>query len=395
MNRKLHSFFDPTIGADSPNPGLDLEFDASNLPDLTDDTLKQERLERASTIPSSWYTHSSFHAFDIHSVFSTTWQYVGHESRIPEPGDYLSETVGGNPLIIIRADDGSLKAFYNVCRHRGGPLTMQACGSAKVLQCKYHGWTYLLDDSLRGVPRFNRTDLFDKRDFGLVPVAVESWADLVFVCLVPTRSLSVREQMKEFDKRIRPMSITDKHYHGREIYELACNWKVYVDNYLEGYHIPLVHPDLCDLLDYRSYVTEISPYYSLQYSPLKSEGHIHNAGSGDVFYFFVYPNFMMNILPGRLQINRVVATGYRSCRVIFDYYYDRLQTEEARQMIEEDYSFSRQVQEEDIEICEYVQRGLESNAYDRGRFSVDAEKGVHHFQSLLKDSYRNALGRSG
>ena len=181
MNRKLHSFFDPTIGADSPNGALDLEFDASNLPDLTDDTLKPERLERASTIPSSWYTHPSFHAFDRHSVFSTTWQYVGHESRIPEPGDYLSETVGGNPLI---------------------------------------------------------------------------------------------------------------------------------------------HPDLCDLLDYRSYVTEISPYYSLQYSPLKSGEHNPNAGSGDAFYFFVYPNFMMNILPGRLQINRVVATGYRSCRVIFDYYYD-------------------------------------------------------------------------
>ncbi|NNE71054.1 MAG: aromatic ring-hydroxylating dioxygenase subunit alpha [Rhodothermales bacterium] len=356
------------------------------MPDLSFETLKILPLARAETIPSSWYVDEGFHRLDRRLLFSDSWQYVGPASDLAEEGAYRADTVAGEPIVVVRDKENRLRAWYNVCRHRGGPLVTDTCGTARMLQCKYHGWTYKLDGSLRGVPRFDRTDLFDKRDFGLTPLQVTEWQGMVFVNL--GRGGSIEETVRGITDRIAPLDLSQMRFERRDLYDVACNWKVYVDNYLEGYHLPIVHPELCDLLDYRNYVTETYPTYSLQYSPLQEGDNIYGTPSGDAFYYFVFPNLMLNILPHRLQVNRIVPVTRDRCRVIFDYYYVR-GTDAS--MIKDDAEFSDRVQMEDVEICEHVQRGLESRAYDQGRFSADAEPGVYHFQCMLKAAYRTAL----
>ncbi len=365
------------------------------LPDVTSDILRVSPLEQSETIPSCWYTDQRFHDFEKDAIFLCTWQYVGVESQVPNAGDYILATVAGNPIIVVRSKEGVVQAFYNVCRHRGGPLAIEESGHVRVLQCKYHGWTYCLDGSLRGVPRFDRTELFDKKDYGLVPVEVCSWQGLLFVRLVDG-SVALETLMGGIPERIAPQQLNKLKFCRRVEYEILCNWKTYVDNYLEGYHIPLVHPELCKMLDYRAYTTELHRHYSLQYSPFRDpEGNnIYGAADGEAYYYFVFPNIMLNILPGRLQVNSVIPVQPNRCRVVFDYYYSDITSPEALRMIADDMKFSDEVQQEDIEICEHVQRGLASRGYDRGRFSAECEQGVYHFQSMLKDTYREVLTQS-
>lgn len=373
-----------------PDPTAPPAFTPADLPDVREEDLRVVPLPRAETIPSSWYVDPRLHDFEREAVFARTWQYVGHAARLSAPGDYLQATVAGNPLLVVRGQDDALRAFYNVCRHRGGPLVTTPCGRAKVLQCKYHGWTYLLDGSLRGVPRFDRTELFDRKDYGLVPVPVQAWQGLLFVDLTGAAP-PLAAVLDGIADRIAPMRLDATRFHTRVDYEVACNWKVYVDNYLEGYHIPLVHPELCDALDYRAYVTETHRYHSLQYSPFSGRENPYGYAEGTAYYYFVFPNLMLNILPGRLQVNLVEPLAPDRTRVRFDYYYDAPDAPGGARRIRDDLDFSDRVQQEDIEICEHVQRGLASRAYDRGRFSVEAEAGVYHFQSLLKEAYRAVL----
>src|SRR5437867_8949650 len=144
------------------------------MSDITQQDLQVLPLERAETIPASWYTDVRFHEFDKEVIFAGTWQGVGHLSRLRNAGDQIIATVAENPILVVRGEDHQVRSFYNVCRHRGGPLAMDDCNT-RVLQCKYHGWTYRLDGSLRGTPRFNRTELFDKTDYGLIPVNLDTW----------------------------------------------------------------------------------------------------------------------------------------------------------------------------------------------------------------------------
>jgi choline monooxygenase len=372
--------------------------DSSALSSLVSpSSLDVRPLAQAETIPSAWYTDARVLAFEGAAVFQKTWQYAADTSQLPDPGDFVTATVAGNPVLLVRGDDGAVRAFYNVCRHRGGPLAMTACGHATMLQCKYHGWTYRRDGTLRGVPRFDRTELFDKRDYGLVPVALAAWQGLLFVNLDPGAGPTLETVLDGIAARIAPMRADGLRFYRRVEYPVACNWKAYVDNYLEGYHIPLVHPELARVLDVRAYVTETAPHYSLQYSPFRDAGgeNVYGVADGEAFYYFVFPNTMLNLLPGRLQVNSVIPEGVDRCRVIFDSLYADTTSPEALQRIADDLDFSDRVQAEDAEICAHVQRGLASRGYDRGRFSVECEEGVYHFQTLLKAAFRDGLSRSG
>jgi choline monooxygenase len=173
-------------------------------------------------------------------------------------------------------------------------------------------------------------------------------------------------------------------------YEVACNWKIYVDNFLEGYHVPYVHPELMKLYDFRQYRTEVFEQYSLQWTALTAGDAPYEIKAGDcAYYYCVFPNYMLNILPGRVQTNLVVPLAPDRCRVEFGFYYRDVDGQAAQRAIAEDLEYSDRVQREDMDICEHVQRGVSSRAYDRGRFSVDAEAGVHHFQERLRVAYRD------
>lgn len=357
-------------------------------PRLDPDDLEPEALERASTIPSAWYVDPAFHAVDREAVFARSWQCVGRATEVSEPGMFITATVADDPVLVVRDKAGTLRAFFNVCRHRGGPLATAPSGCVKALTCQYHGWTYLLDGSLRGVPRWDRVDLFDKKEYGLLPLRVETWQGFVFVNL-DTAAAPLAETMRGIAERIAPLRLDALSFVKRVDYEVACNWKVYVDNFLEGYHVPYVHPELMKLYDFRQYATEVSDHWSVQWSPLAPGDAPYAIRPGDnAYYFCVFPNFMLNLLPGRLQTNLVVPLGPDRCRVEFGFHYLDTDGAAARRAIADDLDYSDRVQHEDIDICERVQRGLASRAYDRGRFSVEAEQGVHHFQLLLKRAYR-------
>jgi choline monooxygenase len=328
------------------------------------------------------------------AIFRKTWQYVGRTTELPEVGSHTVATVGKEPIIVVRGKDDVIRAFYNVCRHRGGPLATEN-GCSKMLQCKYHGWTYQLDGMLRGVPDFDRVELFDKKDYGLREVRLEEWEGLLFVAL-DEPIVPLKEMMSGVRERIKIVDLKSLKFHHRVIYDVHCNWKVYVDNYLEGYHVPLVHPELFKIYDFNLYRTDTFDWYSLQHSPLRADEVLYSKQvkegvAAEALYYFIYPNLMLNILPGRLQTNLVQPVSSDRCRVIFDFYYEDIESAEALKLIEEDIRFSDDVQAEDIEICELVQRGLSSSAYDKGRFSVKRENAVHHFQSLLKRQIKLSL----
>ena len=355
----------------------------SGSPYLTQETLRVDPIERACTIPSAWYTDPWFLELERKTVLSSFWHFVGHEGRIPDIGDQIVAELPWNPVVVVRGNDGVARAFYNVCRHRGGPIAIEDCRS-KMLQCKYHGWTYTLEGSLRGVPRFGRSDLFDKKDFGLVPLALQSWQGLLFARSTE-HAVSLVDLLDGVGETIKGhSSLPSLKFYRRVEYTIRCNWKVYVDNYLEGYHVPLVHPSLNSILDYQEYRTSVRRFSSLQQSPLSETDHSYGIQSGGrAFYFFIFPNFMMNILPGRMQTNLVLPLSHNEAKVIFEYYYqDTSRALEAR--IDEDIRASDLIQKEDVMICEHVQRGLGSSGYDQGRFSPEMEIGVYHFQSLLK-----------
>ncbi|MFN0177377.1 MAG: aromatic ring-hydroxylating oxygenase subunit alpha [Gemmatimonadales bacterium] len=361
---------------------------AGPLPPISDTDLRIDPIERSETIPSAWYVDPRFHEIDRDAIFAETWQGVGHQDMVAAPGQYFLATVADNPIIVLRDADGGLRAFYNVCRHRGGPLAIEPEGCVKALTCKYHGWTYLLDGSLRGVPQFDRTELFDKRDYGLVPIRLETWEGFIFVNLSAAPTAPLEDVLGGIRERIHPNRLATKRLVRRVDYEVGANWKVYVDNFLEGYHIPHVHPELNKALDYLSYRTEVAAWHNLQHSPLKADNVYTADQGGEAFYYWVYPNLMLNILPHRIQANLVLPNGPDRCRVIFWYYYDEPEAPGRDRQLAADLEYSDMVQFEDREICERVQQGLRSRAYDRGRFSVEMEAGVYHFQQLIKGSYR-------
>ena len=232
-----------------------------------------------------------------------------------------------------------------------------------------------------------KTQDFNVADIHLPQLAVRTWQGLVFAAVDEAAAPPFERFVGGIDARLGPDRGLERYgHHQRSAYDVACNWKIYIDNYLEGYHVPHVHPALNRMLDYRSYVTETADWHSLQWSPLESDPALY--GSGDALYYWLWPNTMLNILPGRLQTNRVVPLGVDRCRVEFDFYYPLDDSDEGQARRAADLQFSDEVQNEDLGICEDVQRGMASGSYVPGRLNPLRESAVHHFQELLRAAYR-------
>ena len=320
-------------------------------------------------------------------MFARSWQLVSRAEKLAQVGDHVVAEIAGRPIILVRGDDKVLRGFFNVCRHRAGPLALTD-GNAKQLQCKYHGWTYTLAGQLRAAHEMKEAEGFDMSCIHLDAIQVAEWEGLVFAAL-KAPAATLEQLLAGIRERIRPIEPAKFRFHSHVSYDVACNWKAYVDNYLEGYHLPHVHPGLNKLLDYREYTTQTAEWYSYQHSPL--DGSQGPYADGEAHYYFIYPNMMLNILPGRLQTNRVVPVSAGKCRVLFDYYYADTESASAKKMIAEDLAFSDEVQKEDMGICQRVQQGLESGSYTAGRISPKRESGVHHFQELVRAAYRAAV----
>ena len=351
-------------------------------------------LAEASTIPASWYVDARIAELEARVVFSRTWQMVGRVEQVEKPGKFITANIAGEPIVVVRGDNGVLRAFYNVCRHHAAAVVTEDCGQASILRCPYHGWSYGLDGSLKGTPEFEGVENFDRGQNGLIPVRVESWENFVFVNLDP-HAAPLENFLGGLVKKVAPLEIAKLHYFERRVYDIHCNWKVFVDNYLDGgYHVPHLHKGLNSVLDYKQYTIENEDRYCLQSSPMVSSGADQATGAtrkGDrAWYFWQYPNLMINCYEGYMDTNLVLPVDVDHCRVIFDFYFGDV-SEARRGYNEQSVAVGAKVQEEDLGICEAVQQGLKSRAYDAGRLSVRREAGEHLFHRLLAADLKQGL----
>jgi choline monooxygenase len=355
-------------------------------------------LERAWTIPAPWYHDPRVADLEDQGVFAKTWQAVGRADEVRDKGQFFTAAIAQEPLVVVRGHDAQLRAFYNVCRHHAATVVTEEHGCADKFRCPYHGWTYSTEGALKGMVEFEGVADFDRAQNGLVPVRVETWENFVFVNLNP-QAAPLREFLGRVVDLVAPLRWPEKlHFFGRRVYELNCNWKVFVDNYLDGgYHVPHAHKGLSSVIEYTEYKIENFERACLQSSPLAadagSDAAVSATRQGRAFYLWVYPNFMINAYEGVMDTNLVLPLGVDRCAVIFDYFFAKVD-DSSRAHNEESIHVSEIVQEEDKSLCESVQRGLRSRAYTAGRLSVRREAGEHLFHRLLHADLTRALGHS-
>ena len=351
-------------------------------------------LSEASTIPAPWYVDPRIAELENLIVFSKTWQAIGRADQVEKPGQFVTATLAGEPVVAVRGTDGQLRAFYNVCRHHAAKVVTEPCGRASILHCPYHGWNYGLDGSLKGMPEFEGVENFDRQENGLLPVKVETWEAFVFVNLDPEAE-PLSSFLGGLVKRCQPLGLGKLHFFDRKVYDIACNWKVFVDNYLDGgYHVPHLHKALSSVLDYKQYTVENEDRCCLQSSPMVASDEDAATGAtrkGDrAWYFWQYPNFMINCYAGYMDTNLVLPLDVDHCRVIFDFYFSDV-SDFRREHNARSIAVGDRVQGEDLGICEDVQRGLKSRAYGAGRLSVRREAGEQLFHRLLAADLKNGL----
>jgi choline monooxygenase len=343
-------------------------------------------ISRAWSIPAPLYTDPVTFAQEKEQVFAPSWQVVGHGEQLVKPGDFFTTELLGESLLLVRGAQGELRGFYNVCRHRAGPPA-EGCGSRKLFRCRYHGWTYGLDGSLISAPEFEGQPGFDAREFALAPVRAEEWSNLIFVNL-NCGAVPLVKSLGELPAQAERFDLAGMKLFERRTYDMKCNWKTYVDNYLEGYHLPSVHPGLNRELDYDAYTVEPHAGYVRQFSPIRG------AQPGDVTprryqqahenlttdYFWIFPNWMLNCYPDNVSVNLVVPLEADRSLAVFEWYLPEkdLGSAAAKASVE----FSNQIQIEDVGICETVQKNLRSRSYQRGRYSIKQERGVHAFHRM-------------
>ena len=354
-------------------------------------------LTDASTIPAPWYVDARIAELERQTVFSKTWQMMGRLDQVEKPGQFVTAAVAGEPIVVVRGSDGALRGFFNVCRHHAAAVVTEPCGQTSILHCPYHGWNYGLDGSLKGMPEFDGVRNFDRQQNGLLPVRAEAWEKFVFINLDP-QAAPLEAFLGGLVKRVAPLNVGELHYFDTRTYDIHCNWKVFVDNYLDGgYHVPHLHKGLNSVLDYKEYTIENLDRSCLQSSPMVASGEDQATATtrrGDrAWYFWQYPNLMINCYQGYMDTNLVIPVDVDHCRVIFDFYFADV-SPACHDYNQQSVAVGDAVQDEDQGICEAVQRGLKSRAYGAGRLSVRREAGEHLFHRLLAEDLKAGASRT-
>lgn len=352
-----------------------------------------ESLARGFTLPARWYTDPAFLEQERERIFRHTWQYAGLTEQVRRHGHFFTCVAGAVPIVVVRDQDGDLRGFVNVCRHRGSTLVLEERGCRKSIQCHYHAWTYGLDGSLRAAPGERGEPGFDRSAFSLVPVQVDTWGPFVFVN-PDLGAPPLPEFLGELPVLVRQtgLDLDAIRLRRRDVYDITANWKVVVDNYLECYHCPTAHPGFSDLIDLDQYVIREYETFSTQSGPVNPAARAGKEGLYAIgegveagFYVYLWPNFMINIYPGpgNVSLNLILPVSPGQTRAIYEYcFVDAVRDEQVGEFC----AFIDQVQREDIVLCESVQRGLGSGAFDQGRLMLSRERALQHFQRLVHRS---------
>jgi nitrite reductase/ring-hydroxylating ferredoxin subunit len=343
-------------------------------------------LERGDTLPAAWYSDAAIFETEKKRIFNRLWQYVGHAGQVEKAGDFFTAQLGDVPVIVVRDTSGKLRALANVCRHRGSEVVLECAGSRQTLQCHYHGWTYNLDGTLRAAPRANEQASFDKSALSLVAFQIESWGPLIFVNPDPAaRPLSeLIGPLPEIFKRA-GVDVRGLRLYRRDVYNLASNWKIVIENFNECYHCPVAHPRFSEVIDTDAYrVDTDNEFFSIYYGP-----YLRESGQGAT-YATLWPSamFALSDNPPSMQVLSVRPLDPEHTCETIDYYFAEGATEEyIRNYIE----LADLVQREDVILCESVQRGLKSGVVKKGQLMLSRERGIQHFQKLVYQ----ALASSG
>lgn len=354
--------------------------------------------EQSFTIPARYYSDNEILEQEKEAIFYRSWWYVGHRCQLPDPGCYLTVRVCAQNIIVIRDKSGELNAYYNVCQHRGHELLFGK-GKVRTITCPYHAWSYGFDGELKAARNTEQLVNFDKCQFSLKPVQVEVFCGLLFVNL-DLEAAPLKQQAADLETEIREFCprVDEVVFAQRDDYDVAANWKVLVDNFLECYHCHPAHRDFVNLVDMKSYSSKVNGIYSSHISnaaaTTESTAYQFEKGEVDFGYagWFLWPNLTIWIYPGEPNISvlQMIPDGAGRTIEYQDWYLPDPQPS-SQQRAAMDYQ--RDVlQPEDVGLCESVQRGLQSKGYNQGRFVVDAkrselsEHAVHHFQQLYVDA---------
>jgi phenylpropionate dioxygenase-like ring-hydroxylating dioxygenase large terminal subunit len=342
------------------------------------------------TLPWSWYSDQAVLDLEREHVFRRSWQYVGRTAEAAEPGSYATTRAGHVPVLLVRDEQRTLRAFLNVCRHRGS-LVCEGSGRRSTLQCPYHAWTYGLDGRLLSAPRAHREGGIETEELGLQPLRLETWGPFVFVN-PDADAEPLAGLLEDVPERIAAagVDVDALRFLSRVESELAANWKLCVENFLECYHCPVAHPGFSAVVDVSpdSYLLEVGGRRMSQFGPPRPEprGAYHPTGEVERGQFHVlFPNTAINVMPGRpnISIGPIAPLDARRTQRFLDYF---VPPDGDDAWIGEMLAFDAEVGEEDTRLVERVQRGVESGLLEEGRLLPESERLVAHFQSLVVEA---------
>ena len=328
------------------------------------------------TLPATAYRDETLFQSERRHIFARSWLLVAHESQLQTTGEYVALTAAGYPLIMVRGDDGKVRAFHNVCRHRGSPIAPDGPGKCDgTLACMYHGWRYDLDGRLTGARDFGADEGFDPRDFGLIEIKCDMWRGFVFVNMYTVGTESLASFIAPLDERAKDLPLESFRLSKTTRHDLACNWKTYVENYLETYHIPQIHPFLNSAVDVAKMDCDVVPPGVFWRAPQKSDTPV----SG--LWAWMWPSLSINIYNDGILMERVWPVTATSTRLDFLYLFPSDATEE---VIAQTLKASETTTGEDKTICEAVQRNLDAGIFDTGILSPKHEQAVGWFQNEVR-----------
>ncbi|MHC8508460.1 MAG: aromatic ring-hydroxylating oxygenase subunit alpha [Rhodospirillales bacterium] len=358
---------------------------------------------RSVTMPARCYYDPAVYEHEKDRIFHRSWWCMGHVSQVRETGQYVQTNIHDQNVFVVRGGEGELRAFHNVCQHRGHEL-LRGAGKTRVITCPYHAWAYGLDGQLRAARNSENVAGFDPCLYGLKPVRVETYAGFVFVNIDPDAK-PLRDLAGGLEDEIRRYCphIDDLVFAKRDVYDVAANWKVLIDNFLECYHCAPAHKDFVDLVDMDSYRTVTRGVYSSQISdaPRTTKSRAFSFEKGDVDFgyagWFLWPNLTIWVYPGEPNIStlQILPSGPERTVEHQDWF---IPAPEPTPQLAGAMAYQKDVlQPEDIALCESVQRGLKTAGYNQGRFIVDdgmtelSEHAVHHFQTMVVEALGGAI----
>ncbi|MDX2275416.1 MAG: aromatic ring-hydroxylating dioxygenase subunit alpha [Hyphomonadaceae bacterium] len=326
------------------------------------------------TLPASWYADPNLWSRERRAIFAKSWHFVTHASALPETGAWRAETLAGYPVLVVRDEAGALRGFHNVCRHRAGPLTEGEEGRCEgALVCRYHGWRYQLDGRLRLARDFGAAADFDPREFSLWPVRVETWRGLVFANL-DLEAAPLTALLAPLDARLGDADWSKLHIAARRSHDLGCNWKTYVENYLEGYHVPLLHPSLDAEVDSSRYAVRMEGAIAIHEVPMRDPNPVYEG-----LWAWAWPNVAFNIYARGLMLERMSPIDHARTRLNYLYLMPEGET-----VSDETMKMSDAVVAEDKWVVERVQQNLGAGIYEVGRLSPKHEGCLAAFQRMVR-----------